>query len=235
MARTANQWTLLRRKDRKDEGRTLDSLQKQFCTCPNCGTSIVRRKHRMRRGSASLCRAFNLAWLLPMHLLMAALAFGTSFVFAVVTETNAREVGLSPIAYLAPSFARKDLHILLSNATLLMMVMTIPFLGGVWFGHHLTHWKKPGFFSALVVISIVLAGLPMIGALWTLQPIVEFEKLLRSWPLRLEMTGLCSAMTMLGFVLAHPSAKLKKDHQNERFRKKLSRARRRLTKRRTPS
>jgi hypothetical protein len=204
-----------------------------ICTCPNCGTSVVRRKHRMRRVPNSFWRLNKLVWLLPTHLFFLLVTFVTFYSFAFFVQTNASDLGLNPIAYLTPSLDKADLYSTVNSVVLVLLILMIPFSGGAWFGHNLTHWQKPWFLTALVIISIVLSGLPMIEVLWAKQPSVEFVELLRTWPLRFEMTSLCSVVAFLGILSAHPSERNLHKRQDMRFRKKLAHARKRLENRRT--
>ncbi|GAB5497148.1 MAG: hypothetical protein Phyf2KO_22280 [Phycisphaerales bacterium] len=141
-----------------------------ICTCPACGVSIVRRKHRLRTHPVAfrrLDRAFNR---MALTLFVILCVSGAAMLISALATRQAELHERAPWPALAHAVRNADKSELFSIGILLTIIALVQLLSGLVLSRLLWHWKTThlalawGALLAVLSAATIAVGLKIDGS-----------------------------------------------------------------------
>lgn len=202
------------------------------CTCPSCGTSVVRRKHRTRTQPVAfkrLDRAFNR---MALSLFAIAVFAGSALLIAMVAAYRARDYDLSAWSALIYPIRTADKAELFSIALINLIVATTQLSSGIILSRLLWHWKTKQLALAWLGMLVVMAFLPTLyHFVFPTRGSLTLD-LRHDLANRLQILVVLWIVTLAGLAMGKVSADERKLAANRRVRRSLRWARKQIRRRR---
>lgn len=195
------------------------------CTCPACGVSVVRRKHRLRTHPVAfrrLDRAFNR---MALTLFVVLCVSGAAMLIAGLATRQAELHGIAPWPALAHAVRSADKSELFSIGVLLTIIALVQLLSGLVLSRLLWHWKTTHLALAWGVLLLVCcASVPTV--LVRIDAIAfEIGPVLRVYGSMAQVAGVCWLLTAAGLFAGKATLPSRDVIVGRRFRRSLKWAR----------
>ena len=166
---------------------------------------------------------------------MLALLGTILIVSSMLMIEQARKRGTDVLMALIPAWRGRKEVAVIADLMPPLIVLLIVMLGGLWFGVHLTHWRRKGKIAAIVILPVVLGGWV---ALWPVLVTADLSGLpfaLAVWPKAIEAMIPMMGSLAIGFFIGSPNSDNIDRVRRHRIRTRLRKLRPRKAKRRARS
>lgn len=200
------------------------------CTCPTCGTSIVRRKHRFRTRPYAFMRLDRAINYLAFTMFMVALLSGAAALTAVIAVMDKEPDARSPVMTLIGHVRGASDSERFSIFLLVAILGGTQLLSGLILRRLLWHWRPTHLGVAWGGLLLAwCAGI--LGFRWWLNPgIKTFWEAAEPMGPMLQILAISWVITLAGLLLGGVSALEQGEIESKQFRRVLKRARRRQRK-----